>query len=340
MVRNIVPINRMNKFFLYGLYCPTNMGLKYIGITKGTLENRLKSHLRKPTNFKTKKWFNKLKDINKTPIIKPILYFDDYDELLKAEIKYIKEEREKGTNLLNISDGGDLNPMLNKTHSLEARNKISKATKGRNMSELEKNKRRKKLKELWGDEEWSSNVRGKMSKNMINNKRALGFKHSKETKRFLSKLYKNNNYNLGNKHSSKTKEYLSLINSGENNPMYNKTISEESKIKRLKTIRKNKTFKGSNNPNYKFIILEKELKNLFINKNLTIKQLSDLYGCSTVTITNKLKEFNIKKGKSNKYNLNYKDIINYKKQGLNLIQIGEIYGCSNKIISKYIKKHE
>ena len=56
-----IPINRLNKFLLYGLFCPINKDIKYIGITTGSLKNRLLGHLRAPTNGKISHWFTTLK---------------------------------------------------------------------------------------------------------------------------------------------------------------------------------------------------------------------------------------------------------------------------------------
>ena len=49
--------------------------------------------------------------------------------------------------------------------------------------------------------------------------------------------------------------------------------------------------------------------------------------------------YGIKKIK-NKYNLNLSEIMKYKKEGFNLVEIGKKFGCSNKIIHKFLKnKH-
>jgi len=62
----ITPVTRINKKFqLYGLYCPYNGELRYIGITSGLLSTRLSGHLRNPTNGKIALWFKELKSNNK-----------------------------------------------------------------------------------------------------------------------------------------------------------------------------------------------------------------------------------------------------------------------------------
>lgn len=120
----------MNINKLYGLYCPITDELKYIGITKNSLKERLSGHLRNPTNHLTKKWFAELKKNELKPIIRLIESFDTYEELLQSEINEIKKCRELNMAILNIHDGGTFNPMLGKTHTEEFRKKISENNKG------------------------------------------------------------------------------------------------------------------------------------------------------------------------------------------------------------------
>jgi predicted DNA-binding protein YlxM (UPF0122 family) len=337
----IIPINRNSKSYkLYGLYCPYNDGLKYIGITTGLLSTRLSSHLRKPTNGKIAMWFKELKNNNNKPIIKLIKEYEDYNDLLTAEINEIKKNRELGVELYNIADGGDINPMFGKQHTEESKIKISKNNKGLKRSKKQIDDRVELLSKLWSDEEWSNNMRNKMSKNMIGNHRALGFKHSENNKEKISKLHKGNTYCLGHKHTEETKKKLSIINSGENNPMYGKKLPKEVLIKRSEKVKNEGTFKGNNNPNFKYNISKKELIDFYLNKNLKIDEIAKYYGCHRTVISKNIKKYNIIKPPSNKYNLNIYDIIKYKNNGFSLVEIGDIYGCSNKIIHKFIKKNK
>ena len=152
----------MVKYELYGLYCPYTDNLKYIGITKNGLERRLNQHLKNPTNYFISKWFKELNINNKKPVIKLIKECETYEELLQSEINEIKKYRDLKIDLYNISDGGDINPMLGKTHSEEARKKISLTHKGRKISPDEKLMRKERLKELWSNPEWSKKVRENM----------------------------------------------------------------------------------------------------------------------------------------------------------------------------------
>lgn len=337
MPKNNVPINRINKFKLYGLFCPISNELRYIGITTQKLTARLSAHLRQPTNKFIGDWFNELGDLK--PIIKVLKFCSSYEELLNEEVKYISENRRLGVNLLNIADGGDINPMFGKTHTKEARDKISKARKGCKLTQKQKIERKKLINKLWEDKDWANSVKEKMSKNMLGNTRALGFKHSDEAKKKMSKSHMGNTYCLGFKHSDETKKKMSENNKGDNNPMYGKTLPKEVLERRSEKVKMEGTFKGKNNPNFKFDIKEEELRLLFLDKNLTILEISNIYGCSKDVINNNLRKYNIYKPKSNKYNLYVEDVKKYLNEGLTQVEIGKIYGCSNKIINKFIKKH-
>lgn len=334
----IIPITRINKEFqLYGLYCPYSDELRYIGITTGLLSTRLSGHLRNPTNGKIALWFKELKKDNKKPLIKLINKYNSYEELLTSEINEIKRNRESSTNLLNIADGGDINPMFGKTHTEESKLKISLNNKGLKRTIEQNEQRRELLTKLWNNEEWSSNLKSKMSENMLGNKRALGFKHTENTKKLLSDLHKGNKYSLGYKHSLETLKKMSENNSGENNPMYGKTLPKEVLLKRSEKVKNEGTFKGENNPNFKFKITKEELYELFILKNLKIDEITKIYGCHRDVISNNLKKYHIKKEPSNKYNINLDDIKKYISIGLSQVDIANIYGCSNKYINKIIR---
>ena len=59
----------------------------------------------------------------------------------------------------------------------------------------------------------------------------------------------------------------------------------------------------------------------------------------SVEIYKKLRQYKIFKPKSNIYSLMVDEVKNHLSNGLNYIQIGSLYGCSNKIIHKFVKKH-
>ena len=319
----------MGKFELYGLFCPYTDEIKYIGVTKNGLNTRLNQHLKNPTNQFISSWFNDLKLENKIPIIKLIKECDSYDELLQSEIEEIKKCRYLEIDLFNISDGGDVNPMLGKTHTPEARKKISLTHKGKKLSEEQKLKRKEHLRQLWSNPEWSEKVRQKMGYNTKGDR-------NPNWKGGVS----NSVCECGNKKSFYAKNCISCRDiSGEKNPFFGKKHSIETMNKIKKSLNQKGGFGGKNNPNFKYDIEKDELYNLYITQNKTVKEISSFFNCAINTINNKLRQFNIFKPNSNIYNLNKDEIKEFLKEGLNYVQIGKKYGCSNKIIHKYVKTH-
>ena len=330
------------KFYLYGLYSPYSDDIKYIGITTGKLTTRLMGHLRQPTNPFIKLWFDELKDQGRSPIINLITEFNTYEDLLAGEINEISKYKNMGISLFNMTEGGDINPMYGKTHTIESRLKISNNNKGLKRTDEQKKEREKLLKQLWSDKNWSDRTKQKMK----GNKNSLGHKHSEESKLLMSTTHKKMEYSIGNsffsghKHSDLTKMLMSKNNSGENNPMFGKKLSTESLAKRSNTVKMLGIYCGENNPNFKFKITKEDLINFYINQDLRIKDIAKIYGCCNGVIKNNLKKYEIKKQQRNKYCLNITNIIELKESGMNLIEIGNMYGCNNKIISKFLKKYK
>jgi len=318
----------MTQYQLYGLYCPDTDILKYIGITKNGLNKRLSGHLRAPTNEYISTWFNDLKLENKKPIIKQIKKCQSYEELLKSEIEEIAKYRKLKFDLFNLADGGDINPMLGKTHSEDTRKKISLIHKGKKLTEEQILKRKELLKQLWSDPEWSKKVREKIKYN--------------------TKGERNPNWKGGRKESfcecGNKKNYYSINCfecrdlTGEKNGFFGKTHSNEVIEILKKTVIKRGGFSGEKNPNFKYKISKEELYELFINQNKTVKEISNIYNCTKNTINNKLRFYNINKPKSNKYNLDIFVINKMINEGFSLVKIGKKFNCSNKIIHNFIKR--
>jgi hypothetical protein len=319
----------MGKFELYGLFCPYTDEIKYIGITKNGLRSRLNQHLNSPTNQFISSWFNDLNSDDKIPVIKLIKECNTYEELLQSEIKEIKKYRKLGFDLYNLADGGDINPMLGKTHTEEARKKISQTHKGRKMSEDQKLKRKTLLKQLWSNPEWAKTVRQKMGYNTKGEK-------NPNWKGGRSKPI----CECGNKKSFYSKTCFSCRDiSGDKNPFFGKNHSPEIMNKIKETLKQKGGFAGKNNPNFKYDIKKEELYDLYIVQNKTVKEIGSIYNCAINTINKKLRHYNIFKPNSNIYNLNKDKIKELLEHGLNYVQIGKEFGCSNKIIHKYVKTH-
>jgi hypothetical protein len=313
------------KYELYGLYCPITGSLMYVGITTIGLKRRLNGHLKKPTNHLMENWINGLLHMNKIPEIKQLKECISYDDLLESEIDEIKKCRDNNIGILNLADGGNINPMLGKTHTIEARLKISKVHKGRKYSEEQKEKRKIIIKEFWNNEEWSNNVREKMKgREGVKNPNWRGGKHTCVCENTIGR---------------KSKTCFSCRDlSGDKNPFFGKKHSDEVTKKRSEKVKSNGVYKGENNPNFKYNIDINELKNLFIDKNKTVDEIKLIYGCCRNTINILLRKNNIYKPKSNKYNLDINKINQYLLDGLSLVEIGKVFGCSNKIIHKFIQR--
>ncbi len=104
----------MRYFIGYIYTLSDSSGIKYIGKTKKRLECRLKEHIyysTKSTKDKSHKsnWINKLYKTGKIDELKITSIHGVYDlkEMSDLEIKYIKEYRENGCKLTNLTDGGD-----------------------------------------------------------------------------------------------------------------------------------------------------------------------------------------------------------------------------------------
>jgi hypothetical protein len=95
---------------LYCLVCPETNEIRYIGITKRYLSERLYKHLNNNLNGKSKKvqWINYLKSKKLIPIIKLIRNLELNEDSVEAE----KKEIAKYNNLLNSNDGGNKPPYM------------------------------------------------------------------------------------------------------------------------------------------------------------------------------------------------------------------------------------
>ena len=153
---------------IYVLIDPRTNLIRYVGKTVQKLSYRLTQHLTEKSNHKRSTWIKSLKNKGLIPIIEEI-DFCDWEESSNLEINWIKKYRLEGVNLTNMTDGGDgtigiiptkeqlelrskimkekfknglIPSMLGKTHTKEAREKISKVHKGVKRSDEFKEKRR------------------------------------------------------------------------------------------------------------------------------------------------------------------------------------------------------
>ena len=137
--------------------------------------------------------------------------------------------KECGKKKMSEAHRGEKNPMKNKHHTEETKQKISNSNKGKKRSE----ETIKKLSEVNKGKKLSEETRKKMSETR------KGKKPSEETRKKLSKVHK------GKKLSEEHKQKLSEAQKGEKNNLYGKHHTEETK-KKL-----SEANKGENNPNWK-----------------------------------------------------------------------------------------
>lgn len=341
-------------YLLYGLYDPNDKNLKYVGITVRSLNERLNDHCKQPTNPRMKKWIDNLKNENKRPKIELIKKYENYEELLISEKNEILKQRNNGIDLYNFSDGGDINPMFGKTHTKEAREKISKIQKNRKRTKEEIDNLKEKNKLFWSNDKNKIKYKGdiitigeykKILSKIMSDKDLKGnfhpnftFKgcnHTDEMKKKLSLKFKGRE---GHKHTEETKKIMSEKRRGKPSYWRGKKIPKEYIQKRNVTIEKNCTFKGKNNPNFKFDIKKEDLHRLFIIENKTIREISKIYGCTDVTISNNLRKYRINKEKSNIYSFDVDHIKKLLSMGKKQKDIAKIYNCSPKYMNKFIHK--
>lgn len=126
---------------VYGIECPDTRKIIYIGKTIGTLRKRYFEHIQDSKRYNTRisRWMQKRISENKTPRIIPLFCSHPFS-LNDAERAFIKQYKEQGFQLLNLTDGGE--GALGHVHTEEHKAKISSFMKGRPKStaQLEKMK--------------------------------------------------------------------------------------------------------------------------------------------------------------------------------------------------------
>lgn len=113
---------------IYALTHPETNEIRYIGLTTYLPEERLAGHIEtaaKGSQHWVHRWIRTLS----VPPLVIVLEYDPFD-LNEAEVRWIKQYRESGARLCNMTDGGQglINPIQ------ETRDKISRTLTGRKMS--------------------------------------------------------------------------------------------------------------------------------------------------------------------------------------------------------------
>ena len=123
-----------SNYKVYALIDPRNNRVKYIGITKRSIEIRLKEHIDDKKSRKTYKafWINKLKSLGLTPSIKIIKKNLSADLAKEYEIHYIGFYKLEGK-LTNSTSGGD--GIRDYRHSKETKALLKLKLTGRTLSD-------------------------------------------------------------------------------------------------------------------------------------------------------------------------------------------------------------
>ncbi len=147
---------------IYALVEKITNNIRYIGLTKNPLKYRLSQHLRdRSINHKTN-WIKKI-GVDNIDIILIEDGIKTKEEICEREIFFISKYRYDGFNLVNTTNGGEgwnntkftenhklnislnhsdfsgsKNPMYNRSHTKESRDKISHGKKGKPNSSLTK----------------------------------------------------------------------------------------------------------------------------------------------------------------------------------------------------------
>lgn len=117
---------------IYGLVCPNSKQIRYIGVTKHSLEKRLNEHIRegKSKTYK-QKWIKSLINKGLKPYIVLICLTDEAN-WIETEKFYIKLFKTNGFKLTNTSEGGEGGGSKGHKHTDEWKAKASERMTIRN----------------------------------------------------------------------------------------------------------------------------------------------------------------------------------------------------------------
>lgn len=235
------------------IYKATINGKSYIGRTIGSLEERIKQHLKE--SKRNKKWYfyRAIHKYGKDSVQWEILEDDinDFKYLKERETFNILKYDTFKPNGYNMTLGGEgmfgykasdkTKKKLSeyaKNRPKEVQDKITQSLRGRKLSEEHKkklglisigrkwnNESKKKLSNALKGRKFSKEHKEKLSSVMIGHKRCVGRILSEETKEKIRQS------RLGKKASKETKEKMSQSHSGEKNGFFGKHHTKEVKEK-------------------------------------------------------------------------------------------------------------
>jgi len=246
-------MNTPGKFYIYYHTDPRTNEVRYIGKGKGrrawVIGNRRYAH--------HKNWLNELKGLGLKPVVQIVEYFENEQDAFDKERDLIKSEREKGTKLCNVTDGGDgcsgmkwkdLYSDQEIQYKIEENRKRNLKIKGKTLEELYGSERafeiKKRLAEFFGsnnplygrtlEEIHGPEIASKIKSAVGNSKKGktleemYGFEKAKELIEQWSKRHSGKN----NSQYGKTGRNSTCYGrTGDKHPMYGKQQSEETKKK-------------------------------------------------------------------------------------------------------------
>lgn len=200
----------MRTFLIYGLADPRDGRIRYVGATDN-IRRRYKVHLRGQGVKRSARWIRELAGRGLLP---SLVYLQRAEENNwgEAETFQIEFFRSRGMADLNVAPGGQRVPLTFR-HSTEAKEKISRARKGKKFTPEHK----RKIGEANRGKKHSPETRRKMSalQKLIQNrpeskekvsKAHKGMKHTLETRKRMSASHR------GMKHSAEERQKISDSN--------------------------------------------------------------------------------------------------------------------------------
>ncbi len=119
----------MHIYKIYTLTHPITNEIRYVGRTKETLNNRLKTHLRAKDKSHRVNWIKSLQNENLIPNINLICETESFENCIELEQYYIKKYRDLNYRLVNMTDGGDSS--IGYKHTDVVKKQLSILTKNR-----------------------------------------------------------------------------------------------------------------------------------------------------------------------------------------------------------------
>ena len=205
---------------LYKLLFPN--GKSYIGITKYSVEHRIKIHIRASRSGKKLAIYNAIRKYGEDSFEVQVLAMAHPDDLPRLEISAIREYGSFGINGYNLTAGGEGTLGRSFTVSEETKAKISKTTKGRVGKPISE-ETKQKLRDVNLGKKASEDTKKKMSTSLMGKQK--GKITSEETKAKISSSL------TGRKLTEEQKYNLTKSRTGKVTGMSGKLNSEETKYK-------------------------------------------------------------------------------------------------------------